>query len=140
MFHFDTRTWTRQKTSEKFPENGLGSILEYDEERDQLYLFGGFKGGHFDSELYVVSLKDFCWDILQPSTDCKPSPRYNVASILHKNKLHIFGGVGTDTKWKKRKEDPWADEWVPAPRAPVMVGNNPYGWNNEYFHFDLVKS
>ena len=116
--------------------NGIGSILEYDKEREQLCLFGGWKQGMFDSDLYVVSLNSFRWEILQPSTDCKPSPRYNAASVLHKNKLCVFGGVGSNTRWNKRKEDPWADEWVPDTRAP----NNFYGWNNEYFNFDLVKS
>ena len=136
MFHFDTRTWTRQTTTGSFPNNGLGSILEYDEEREQLCLFGGWKGGLFDSQLYVMSLNDFCWKVLQPSTDCQPSPRYNAACILHKNKLCVFGGVGPNTKWKNaRKEDPWADDWILAPKA----ANNFYGWNNEYFHFDLVK-
>ena len=134
MFHFDTRTWTRQATTGSYPDNGLGSILEYDKEREQLCLFGGWKGQLFDSELYVVSLNDFYWKVLQPSTDCKPSPRYNVASVLHKNKLCVFGGVGPNTNLNDRREDPFADKWVPSP------DNNSYGWNNEYFHFDLVKS
>ena len=113
--------------------NGLGSMLEYDRERHMLYLFGGWKKGFFDSELYAISLNDFCWRIL-PTTDCKPSPRYNTATVLHRNRLCVFGGVGPDIRRDGRKQDPGA-KWVFYPRAP----NHFYGWNNEYFEYDLSR-
>ena len=134
VFSFDTRRWSRQGTTGDIPNNGLGSVLEYDQERHMLYLFGGWKKQLFDSELYAISLDDFRWKIL-PTTDCKPSPRYIAATVLHRNRLCVFGGVGPDTNRGGRKQDPGADDWVLAPIAP----NTSYGWNNEYFEYDLCK-
>ena len=134
VFSFDTRTWSRQSTTGDFPKNGLGSVLEYDRKRHVLYLFGGWKEEQFDSEIYAISLNDFCWRIL-PTTDCKPSPRYNAATVLHRSRLCVFGGVGPNTKRNGRKQDPGANDWVVAPGAP----NDSYGWNNEYFEYDLSK-
>ena len=137
MFQLDTRTWIRKRTTGEFPKNGYGSILEYDQERNQLCLFGGWKKSQFDSDIYVVSLDDFCWKILQiDGTECKPSPRYNPAGLLHRGRLCVFGGVGPNTVQNGRKQDPGADDWLPAPGA----ANDSYGWNNEYFQFDFAKS
>lgn len=87
MLDIIKHTWTRQETYGTVPvEQGLGSSLIYDSNRDMIYLFGGLKGNQFDSDMYALSLADFCWKILEPKGGIKPAPRYNSEVFLHNDK------------------------------------------------------
>lgn len=139
VFHISTRTWTRQQTHNQssgndtintVPSLGLGSSLVYDLDRHYLYLYGGWNRRRFSSDLYALSLDNFQWKIISPKPNVRPSNRYNTELIIHENRLCMFGGVSSDILKNGQKHDP-GGEWINA--APDRA----YGWNNEYYEFDL---
>ena len=87
-----THTWTRQRTfsndgTTSIPVyHGLGSSMVYDSHRHFIYLFGGWKRRHFDSNLFALSLETFRWTIIEPTTDMKPAPRYNTEIFIHNDR------------------------------------------------------
>lgn len=59
--------------------------MVYDSNRHVIYLFGGWKRRRFDSNLFALSLDDFHWTI-EPTTEMKPSPRYNTEIFIHNDR------------------------------------------------------
>ena len=56
----------------------IGSTLNYHPETNTIYLFGGFKEGFFDAEVYRVQLQnEWVWKKVEiPEMSIKPSGRY----------------------------------------------------------------
>ena len=57
----------------------IGSTLNYHPETNTIYLFGGFKEGFFDAEVYRVQLQNewWVWEKVEiPEMSIKPSGRY----------------------------------------------------------------
>ena len=128
VWDFSTQTWSHQLTGGDVPDLGLGSsLINYDQ---SLYLYGGKREVSFAGDIYKLSLDNFKWEkiIVLPAT-IKPSPRYTMGFILHNNKLCMFGGVGPNIV---ENQDLGA-EWVKA-------DDGVYGWNNEYYEFNLKDS
>ena len=131
-----TQIWSHQPTSGDVPDLGLGSSLK--SYSRWLYLYGGLKEckvNIFAGEIYRISMDTFKWEmILVPTasaTAIKPSPRYTMGVILHDHKLCMFGGLGPEIV---KDQDPGA-KWVKA----VNRDEGSFGWNNEYYEFDLKK-
>ena len=107
VFHITTRTWTRQQTHNQssgndaintVPSLGLGSSLVYDLERHYLYLYGGWNRRRFNSDLYALSLDNFEWKIISPTSDVRPSNRYNTELIIHENRLVDYNDIAEAIK------------------------------------------
>ena len=85
----------------------------------------------FSNDVYRIFPGEWKWDIIQPSTDVRPAPRYLTGVIVHKNRLCVFGGVGLDI-------EPSADCDATYVASTDSDGHPfKYGWNNEYFEMDL---
>ena len=93
VFDMSTHTWTRQQTfstsnddTTSIPvHHGLGSSMVYDSHQ-HIYLFGGWNRRRFDSNLFKLSLKTFCWEIVKLETKMKPTPRYNTEIFIHNDR------------------------------------------------------
>ena len=98
--------WSRQSTSakhpgeeddeippEEIPAVGLGSSFLLDPEAECFLLFSGYNDLQFDAKVYRIFPGEWKWDILEPATDVKPTPRYLTGAIIHNNRLCTFGGV-----------------------------------------------
>ena len=135
VFDFQTSKWSFQPTSggSDVPSLGLGSSLVVHPALRCFYLYGGWNKGRFDSEVYRMSAGTWRWEIVHPVTTIKPSPRYLTAVFIHEAKLCMFGGVGVDIV---EQQDPGAryDAAYTDVRGGVDMG---FGWNNEYYEFDL---
>jgi len=135
VFDFQTSRWSSQATSggSDVPSLGLGSSLVVHPMFRCFYLYGGWNKGRFDSEVYRMSVDTWEWEIVQPVTAIKPSPRYLTAVFIHKTKLCMFGGVGVDIV---ERQDPGAryDVAYTDVQGGVDMG---FGWNNEYYEFDI---
>ena len=102
VYDLRTRTWTRQPTSGSagagglgaggaadadasaaIPNLGLGSSLCAHLPSKTLYLYGGWKDGKFDGEVYRISTGDWVWEILSPEAEraCAPE-RGNAAGTF----------------------------------------------------------
>ena len=130
VLDLSTRQWTRQTTSGDFPSLGLGSSLNVYLPTRSLYLYSGWKDGEFDSEIYKVAVDEWKWEILEPVTSIKPSPRYLTGVLVHGSHMSVFGGVGKDI----------VPEQDPGAKYVAYVDNGvvkSYGWNNEYYEFDF---
>ena len=138
--------WSQQSTSakhpgeeddeippEEIPAVGLGSSLLLDPEAECFLLFSGYNDLQFDAKVYRIFPGEWKWDILEPATDVKPTPRYLTGAIIHDNRLCTFGGVSVPIRNGK---DPGA-RYVPKKEDGVVLD---YGWNNEYFEMDLQTS
>ena len=133
VLDINTLTWSRQPTSGDVPSLGVGSVLNVHPESHSLYLCTGWNDARFDSEVYRISVDDWNWDIMQPATDIKPSPRYLTGICLHGNRLVMFGGVGPQIKLN---QDPGA-RYILYTERTIDMG---FGWNNEYYEFDIDSS
>ena len=130
VLNLSTRQWSRQPTRGDFPSLGLGSSLNAYPPTRSLYLYSGWKDGEFDSEVYKVATGEWKWEILEPATSVKPSPRYLTGVVVHGGHMSVFGGVGKDI----------VPEQDPGARYVAYVNNGvvkDYGWNNEYYEFDF---
>lgn len=134
--------WSRQKTTakhedrgnEEIPDLGLGSSLVLNPEAECFILFGGLNDLHFDAKVHRIFPGLWEWDIVEPSTNISPTPRYLTGVIIHNNRLCVFGGVSV----------PIQDGVDPGARYVAKRDTNgavlDYGWNNEYFEMDLSTS
>lgn len=125
-----TLQWSKQPTTGDFPKLGLGSSLNVHHRTRSLYLYGGWNDGHFDSEVYKVKVDEWEWEIVRPSTDVKPSPRYLTGVLIHGDLMSMFGGVGKEIV---EDQDPGAK--YKAYEENGVTRN--FGWNNEYYEFNL---
>ena len=125
-----THTWSRQSTHGEVPSLGLGSSLVAHPESHSLYLYGGWNETRFSSEVYRVSTETWKWEIVKPTTGVKPSPRYLTGMQIHGDRLCMFGGVGPDIV---SGQDPGATYVANEVNGIAQ----PYGWNNEYYEFEL---
>ena len=131
--------WSRQSTSAKHPDKedeeipalGLGSSLVLDPEAECFLLFGGLNDLQFDANVRRIFPGEWKWDIIQPATDVKPTPRYLTGAIIHNNRLCIFAGVSGPIENEVDSDA----TYVPTQDANHVVQD--YGWNNEYFEMDL---
>ncbi len=134
VFDFQTCHWSRQATSsEMVPSVGLGSSLVVHLPSRSFFLYGGWNDAKFDSEVYRVSADTWRWNIVEPSTDVKPSPRYLTGVLIHEDRLCMFGGVGPDIVGG---QDPGA-RYVAYETNNIVL---PFGWNNEYYEFEFKSS
>ena len=131
VFDMQTRSWSRQPTGGDHPLLGLGSSLNVHPESRSFYLCTGWNGGSFDSEVYRIPVDSWNWEIVEPVTDVKPSPRYSTGTFIHEDRLCMFGGVGPEIK---KDQDPGA-MYIVFPH-----GRMEFGANNEYYEFDIVSS
>ena len=70
------------------------------------------------------------WEkIAIPKDEINPSPRFRTDMLVYGNKLCHFGGVGPEIV---RNQDKGA--------TFDFFANKKYGWNNEYYEFDVIKS
>ena len=134
LIHF---TWSTQSTSgilkEDIPNLGTGSTLSYHKNIHAMYLYGGWNERRFSSDVYCISMNTWKWEKVEvPKGEIKPSPRYLTGVLLHKDRLCNFGGVGPNIVDGQ-------DEG--AEYHGCIEGNTQYqfGWNNEYYEFDLIK-
>ena len=136
VLDLSTLCWSQRPTKGDFPRLGYGSSLNVHPPTRSLYLYGGWNDGDFDAEVYRVAVdvaKDVWeWEIIKPTTAVKPSPRYLTGVLIHGNRMSMFGGVG---KQIVEEQDPGAKY-----KAYVENGvERPFGWNNEYYEFDLYS-
>jgi hypothetical protein len=126
-------TSARHADKEKYeiPNLGLGSSLLLDPEAECFLLFGGFNELQFDAKVYRIFPGVWEWDVIEPSSDITPTPRYLAGVLIHNNRLCVFGGVS----------GPITDGVdYGATHVPTRDSNGAlldYGWNNEYFEMDL---
>ena len=129
-------TSARHADKEKYeiPNLGLGSSLLLDPEAECFLLFGGFNELQFDAKVYRIFPGVWEWDVIEPSSDITPTPRYLAGVLIHNNRLCVFGGVS----------GPITDGVdYGATHVPTRDSNGAlldYGWNNEYFEMDLSTS
>ena len=138
-------TWSRQRTTakhaeeedeemEEIPDLGLGSSLVLDPEAECFLLLGGLNELQFGNKVHRIFPGEWEWDIIQPSTEIAPTPRYLTGVIVHNNRLCVFGGVSLpiedDIDNGARYEPSYDSDGV----------DRGYGWNNEYFEMDLKTS
>ena len=121
-------TWSRQPTRGEAPLLGLGSSLNVHHETRTLYLFGGWNATAFDSDVYRIRLEEWRWEKVELKSDVKPSRRYLTGVLIHKSRLCVLGGVGPDITGK----DPGATY-----AAAFTQQHMAFGWNNEYYEFDM---
>ena len=134
--------WSRQPTSathkerekEEIPDLGLGSSLVLDPQEACFILFGGLNDLRFDAKVHRIYPGSWKWDIVEPSTDTMPTPRYLTGVIIHNNRLCVFGGVSVPIQ---AGIDPGAEYVAAHDDKGTMLD---YGWNNEYFEMDLNTS
>ena len=134
--------WSQQPTSARhedkedyeIPNLGLGSSLVLDPVAECFILFGGFNDLEFDAKVYRIFPGEWKWDVIEPSSNIVPTPRYLTGVIIHDNRLCVFGGVsvpitdGVD----------YGATYVSSRDSNDVIQN--YGWNNEYFEMDLSTS
>ena len=133
VLDLSTRRWSKQPTTGDFPKLGYGSSLNVHPPTRCLYLYSGWNGGQFDAEVYRVKVDEWKWEIVQPSTGVKPSPRYLTGVLIHGDLMSVFGGVGKEIV---------ADQ-DPGAKYKAFVENGvtrDFGWNNEYYEFNLSTS
>ena len=133
VLDLSTRQWNKQPTSGDVPSNGNGSSLNVYPPTNSLYLIGGWNDGDFDSDVYMISVDVWKWEKLQPATSVKPSPRYTTGVLIHRNHMCMFGGLGLKIV---PGQDPGADYNTFFFKG---VERN-FGWNNEYYEFNLTSS
>ena len=134
VLDMNTLTWSRQRTGGDAPSLGLGSVLCIHPESRSFYLCTGWNDCNFDSDVYRVSAEDdWNWEVVQPATDVKPSPRYITGICLHGNRLIMFGGVGPGIRLE---QDP-GSRYIPYTESGRDMG---FGWNNHYYEFDINSS
>ena len=118
----------------EIPDLGLGSSIVLDPVAECFLLISGMNDLKFSNDVYRIFPGEWKWDIIQPSTDVKPAPRYLTGVIVHRNRLYVFGGVSLDIV-------PSADcDATYVPSTDSDGHPNEYGWNNEYFEMDLETS
>ena len=105
VFDMNTQSWSRQSTGGDPPLLGLGSSLDVHPESRSFYLCTGWNSRRFDAEVYRISMDSWNWEIAEPVTDVKPSPRYSAGVFIHENRLCMFGGVGPEIQ---NDQDPGA--------------------------------
>ena len=134
VLDLNTLAWSRQRTGGDVPSLGLGSVLSIHLESRSFYLCTGWNDQKFDSEVYRISAdSNWNWEVVQPATDIKPSPRYLTGICLHGNRLVMFGGVGPGVR---QDQDP-GSRYIPYTESAIAMG---FGWNNQYYEFDITSS
>lgn len=132
VYNLATCTWSHQATSGDVPALGNGSTLNFHPKSRALYLFGGWNDSRFDAEVYMIPLDTWIWERVRPSSKVKPSQRYLVGALIHEDRLCIIGGTGVSII---ADQDPGATY---TPRVESQVTFE-FGWNNEYYEFDINK-
>jgi hypothetical protein len=142
ILDIDDLMWSTKDVSGDLPLLGTGSTLSYHEGSNSMYLYGGWNNHQFSSDVYCVSMDTWKWEkISLPEGSIKPSPRYLTGVLVHGDKLCNFGGVGPDivkigSGENARSQDEGAEYHGYVDKGVVFD----YGWNNEYYEFDLEKS
>ena len=132
VFDLLSLTWHKQNTigevDKDVPNVGIGSSLCYHRDTHSIFLYSGWNEGNFSSDIFCVSLDTWKWEkVVIPEGEIKPSPRYRTGMLVYRNKLCHFGGVGlkiVEGQDKGAKYQQHADKI--------------YGWNNEYYEFDVI--
>ncbi len=149
VFDLNSLTWSTREThgvvGEDIPLLGMGSTLSYHKDTNSIYLYGGWNEQYFSSDVYCISMDTWRWEQLTvPEGAMKPSPRYLTGVVVHRNKLCNFGGVGPDIIKVGDEEQPDVlksqDEGAQYYRFEDKNVIYDYGWNNEYYEFDVVES
>ena len=112
-----------------------------------MYLYGGWNEQKFSSDVYCISMEldTWKWKLIVPEGHMKPSPRYLTGVIIHGDKLCNFGGVGPDIVKFRDPNDPTKvirsqDEGAEYQHYKDKGVDYDFGWNNEYYEFDLKES
>ena len=141
VFDLTSLTWSTQSTSgklddeENIPELGIGSTLSYHKGTHSMYLYGGWKYEKFSSDVFCISMDTWEWEkIVIPDDEIKPSPRYLTGVLLHEDRLCNFAGVGLAIVEGQDKGAKYISS------ATLGITHYSYGWNNEYYEFDVIKS
>lgn len=136
VFDLTNLSWSKQHTigeiDKDVPNVGIGSALSYHRGTHSIYLYSGWNEGDFSSDVYCVCMDTREWEwekIPIPEGEIKPSPRYRTGMLVYGDKLCHFGGVGL-------KIVPNQDKGAKYERYADKI----YGWNNEYYEFDVLKS
>ena len=137
VFDVVRRSWSRQPTTgleeDSIPCVGNGSTLTYHPGTNSLYLYGGWNDEKFSSEVYKVCAESWVWDKVKLSSPLQPSPRYLTAVLLHGDKICNFAGVGPPINEGQ-------DEGATYITYEARGRRYPFGWNNEYYEFDITSS
>lgn len=137
VFDMMSMTWSIERThgaTEDIPDLGIGSTLSYHRDTHSLYLYGGWNNRKFSSDVYCVSMDSWRWEkVTVLEGEIKPSPRYLTGVLVHGDKLCNFGGVGPDIV----KDQDIGSKYHGSIDKGVVYE---FGWNNEYYEFDVNKS
>ncbi len=137
VFDLTNLTWSQKETfgePKVIPGVGNGSTLSYHRDTHSLYLYGGWNDEDFSSDIYCVSMDTWKWEkVHMDEGDIQPSPRYLTAVTVHGDKLCNFGGVGGPIR---PNQDVGAEYRVYVHGVRVYQ----FGWNNEYYEFDVKSS
>jgi hypothetical protein len=146
VFDLTDLTWSTLTTfgelEKEVPDLGNGSTLSYHKGTRSMYLYGGWNSKKFSSDVYRVSMDTWKWEkISLPEGSIKPSPRYLTGVLVHGDKLCNFGGVGPDIVKIGSGENARSQDEGAEYHGYVDKGiNYKFGWNNEYYEFDVIKS
>ena len=138
VFDLMSMTWsienTHGATEEDIPDLGIGSTLSYHRDTHSLYLYGGWNKTNFCSDVYCISMDSWSWEkVAVLEGEIKPSPRYLTGVLVHEDKLCNFGGVGRSIV---EDQDVGSRYHGYIDKGVVYK----YGWNNEYYEFDVITS
>ena len=138
VFDLRSLSWSMKDThglpNTDIPLVGTGSTLSYHDGTNSIYLYGGWNDHRFTSDVYCISMDTWKWEmVVIPEGGIKPSPRYLTGVVIHGDKLCNFGGVGLDIV---AGQDVGA-KYLEYVEKAVAFG---YGWNNEYYEFDVIES
>ena len=135
VFDLTNLTWSKRNTlgviNQDVPSLGIGSRLSYHRPTNSILLFSGWNNRNFSSDVFCVSMTTWRWEVLMPEGVMKPSPRYRTGVLVHGNKLCTFGGVGLRIVENQDKG---------AEYKRYQNADWDYGWNNEYYEFDILES
>lgn len=149
VFDLQSLSWSTKDTQgiphTDIPLVGTGSTLSYHNDTNSIYLYGGWNNHQFSSDVYCISMDTWRWEMVEiPDGGIKPSPRYLTGVVIHGDKLCNFGGVGPDIVKVEGGEYPGhvrnQDVGAVYHRADEKGVKYPFGWNNEYYEFDVIES
>lgn len=145
VFDLASLTWSTRTTygdlENEVPNLGIGSTLSYHEDTHSMYLFGGWNNRRFSSDMYRVSMDTWSWErITIPEGGVKPSPRYLTGVLVHGDKICNFGGVGIDIVKTKAEDSLGRIAYQDMGAVYDPYADKDFGWNNEYYEFDVKES